>query len=128
MARGFQEADLTMEGEYFVPVHSATPLEPRAAMASWDGDNLTVWKSSRGVHVDRAALSKALDVDPARVRVVGPYLGGGFGNKDESRMAALAAVLALRAGRPVRVEYSRQEEFVAGRTRHAARIRRPASG
>ena len=123
VARGFQEADLTMEGEYFVPVHSATPLEPRAAMASWDGDNLTVWKSSRGVHVDRAALSKALDVDPARVRVVGPYLGGGFGNKDESRMAALAAVLALRAGRPVRVEYSRQEEFVAGRTRHAARIR-----
>ena len=123
VARGFHEADLTMEGEYFIAVHSATPLEPRVATASWDGEDLTVWKSSRGVHVDRAALSKALDIDPARVRVVGPYLGGGFGNKDESRMAVLAALLALRAGRPVRLEYSREEEFVAGRTRHAARIR-----
>ncbi|MCE2404181.1 MAG: molybdopterin-dependent oxidoreductase [Dehalococcoidia bacterium] len=119
---GFGESDLTVEGDYFVPVHSATPLEPRAATARWDGDDLTVWKSSRGVHVDRAALAKALDMDPERVRVVGPYLGGGFGNKDESRMAALAALLAGRAGRPVRLEYSREEEFVAGRTRHAAHI------
>ena len=123
VATGFAVADLTVEEEYSVPVHSATPLEPRAAMASWEGDRLTVWKSSRGVHVDRAALAKALDIDPDRVRVVGPYLGGGFGNKDESRMAALAAVLAQRAGRPVRLEYSRQEEFVAGRTRHATRIK-----
>ena len=120
---GFEESDLTVEGEYFVPVHSATPLEPRAATASWDGDNLTVWKSSRGVHVDRAALAEALDLDPERVRVVGPYLGGGFGNKDESRVAALAALLAGRARRPVRLEYSREEEFVAGRTRHAAHVR-----
>ena len=119
---GLEEADLMVEGEYLLPVHSAAALEPRVAVAAWDGADLTVWKSSRGVHVDRAALAKALDLDPARVRVVGPYMGGGFGNKDESRMAALAALLAMRAGRPVRMEYSREEEFVAGRTRHAARV------
>ena len=56
-------------------------------------------------------------------RVVGPHLGGGYGSKDESRLAALAAILSQRSGRPVRIEYSRQEEFVAGRTRHAAGIR-----
>ena len=84
---------------------------------------MTVWKSSRGVHVDRAALAGALDVPLEKVRVVGPYMGGGYGNKDESRLAALAAVLAQRAGRAVRIEFSRQEEFVAGRIRHAARIK-----
>ena len=62
-------------------------------------------------------------MSPERVRVIGPYLGGGYGNKDESRLAAIAAVLASRAGRPVRIEYSREDEFVAGRVRHAARIR-----
>jgi len=122
VTQGFAEADLILEDEYAIGTHSATPLEPRAALASWEGNLLTVWKSSRGVHVDQAALAEALDIPIPRVRVIGPYLGGGYGNKDESRLAALAAVLAQRAGRPVRVEYSRQEEFVAGRTRHAARI------
>ena len=49
-------------------------------------------------------------------------MGGGYGNKDESRIAALAALLSRQAGRPVRIEYSREEEFVAGRTRHGGRI------
>ncbi len=123
VAQGFAESDMILEDEYTIPVHSATPLEPRAALASWEGDYLTVRKSSRGVHVDRAALSEALGLPLEKVRVVGPHLGGGYGNKDESRLAALAAVLAQRAGRPVRIEYSRQEEFIAGRTRHAARVR-----
>jgi CO/xanthine dehydrogenase Mo-binding subunit len=123
VAQGFGEADLVLEDEYVIPTHSATPLEPRAALAAWEGDSLTVWKSSRGVHVDRVALAEALGIPIQRVRVVGPYLGGGYGNKDESRTAALAAVLAQRARRPVRIEYSRQEEFIAGRTRHACRIR-----
>jgi xanthine dehydrogenase molybdenum-binding subunit len=120
--QGFADADLIFEQDYDISTHSATALEPRVALASWEGDSLTVWKSSRGVHVDRASLADALNVPAAKVRVIGPFLGAGFGNKDESRLAALTAVLAQRAGRPVRLEYSREEEFVAGRTRHAARI------
>ena len=123
VSQGLAEADLILEEEYLIPTHSATPLEPRAALAAWEGDSLTVWKSSRGVHVDRAALAGALEIPQERVHVVGPHLGGGYGNKDESRLAALAAVLAQRSGRPVRLEYSREEEFVAGRVRHAAHIR-----
>ena len=123
VSQGLAEADLILEEEYSVPTHSATPLEPRAALAVWEGDSLTVWKSSRGVHVDRAALAGALDIPLRDVQIIGPHLGGGYGNKDESRLAALAAVLAQRSGRPVRLEYSREEEFVAGRVRHAARIR-----
>jgi xanthine dehydrogenase molybdenum-binding subunit len=119
---GFAAADIILEETYFLPTHSATPLEPRAALAAWDDDRLTVWKSTRGVHVDRAALANVLGMEESKVRVIGPNMGGGYGNKDESRMAALAAVLAQRAARPVRIEYSREEEFVAGRTRHGGRI------
>ncbi len=120
--RGFAEADLIFEEDYRVPTHSATPLEPRAALAAWEGDNLTVWKSTRGVHVDQGILADGLGIPRSYIRVVGPFLGAGFGNKDESRLGAIAAVLSRRAGRSVRVEYSRADEFVAGRTRHAARI------
>ena len=120
---GFAAADIVLEETYTLPTHSATPLEPRAALAVWDGDRLTVWKSTRGVHVDRAALAHVLGIEPSLVRVVGPNMGGGYGNKDESRMAVLAAMLAQRANRPVRIEYSREEEFVAGRTRHGGRIK-----
>ena len=119
---GFAAADIVLEETYHLPTHSATPLEPRAALASWDGGNLTVWKSTRGVHVDRAVLAEALGLEQANVRVIGPNMGGSYGNKDESRMAALAALLSMRSGRPVRIEYSREEEFVAGRTRHGGRI------
>ena len=119
---GFAAADIILEETYRLPTHSATPLEPRAALASWDGDQLTVWKSTRGVHVDRAALAEVLGLEVRNVRVIGPNMGGGYGNKDESRMATLAALLSRRAGRPVRIEYSREEEFVAGRTRHGGRI------
>ena len=126
VAGGFAAADVILEDEFEIPTHSAAPLEPRAALASWgedDGADLTVWKTTRGVHADRDALAAALNLPPQRVRVIGLFLGGGYGSKDETRLSAIAAVLSQRAGRPVRAEYSREEEFVAGRVRHAAKIR-----
>ncbi len=125
VSKGFASADVVLEDEFEIPTHSAAPLEPRAALASWGEDtdvDLTVWKTTRGVHVDRDALAAALGLPSSRIRVVGPHLGAGYGNKDETRLAALAAVLSQRAGRPVLVEFSREDEFVAGRVRHAARI------
>ena len=125
VADGFTVADVVLEDDFEIPTHSAAPLEPRAALASWGEDvdtDLTVWKTTRGVHVDRDALAGALGLPAHRVRVVGPFLGAGYGNKDETRLAGLAAVLSRRAGRPVRVEYSREDEFIAGRVRHAAKI------
>ncbi len=116
---GFAEADRVFEETFTTPAHSGAALEPRAAIASWEEDRLTVWKSSRGVHMDRASLAATLEIPEERVRVIGPYLGAGYGNKDESRLSVLAAVLAQRAQRPVKIEYTREEEFVAGRTRHA---------
>ena len=125
VAEGFAAADVVLEDDFEIPTHSAAPLEPRAALASWNEDtdtDLTVWKTTRGVHVDRDALAGALGLDSRRVRVIGPFLGAGYGNKDETRLSGIAAVLAQRAGRPVRCEFTREEEFIAGRVRHAAKI------
>ncbi len=116
---GFAEADIIVEDTFSTPAHHGAALEPRVAVASWCGDDLTVWKSSRGVHQDRLLLALALGVSRERIRVIGLNMGAGYGNKDETRLSALASILAQRAGRPVKLESSREEEFVAGRHRHA---------
>jgi len=115
---GFAQADRIFEETYSTPAQAGAALEPRAAVASWDGDNLTVWKSTRGVHADQLALSLALDVPRGNIRVMGQNMGAGYGTKDETRLGAITAVLAQRAVRPVKIELTRQEEFVAGRHRH----------
>ena len=120
---GFAQADRIFEDEFATRSHSGAALEPRAAVAAWEDERLTVWKSSRGIHADRLSLSLSLGIPREDVRVVGPHMGAGYGNKDETRLAAVTAILARRAGRPVKIELSREEEFVAGRHRHATTTR-----
>ena len=115
---GFAEADIILEDSFSTPAHSGAALEPRVAVASWDGDDLTVWKSSRGVHQDQLLLSLALGIPRDRIRVIGGAMGAGYGNKDETRLSVITAVLAQRAERPVKIEATREEEIVAGRHRH----------
>lgn len=115
---GFARADFIIEDTFSTPSHASAALEPRAAVADWDGERLTVWKSTRGVHQDRLLLALALGVPRENVRVVGVSMGAGYGGKDETRLSVLAAILARRARKPVRIEASRHEEFVAGRRRH----------
>ena len=111
------------EGRFHTQMHGPVGMETRAALAEWQGDRLTVWKTSRAVHaVDRRTLSRVTGVPLENVRVICTTMGGGFGNKDEGRLASLAALLARRSGRPVRIEYSREEEFVAGRNRQETDI------
>ena len=116
---GFARADRIFEQSFSTPAHSGAALEPRAAVALWEDDALTVWKSSRGVHADRLNLALALSIERDQVRVIGPTMGAGYGNKDETRLSVIAAALAMRAGRPVKIEASREEEFIAGRKRHS---------
>ena len=116
---GFADADRIFSMSFSTPAHSPAPLEPRAAVAMWEDGKLTVWKTTRGVHADRLSLASALGVRREDVRVIGATLGAGFGGKDESRLSVIAAELARRAGRPVKIEATREEEFVAGRKRHS---------
>lgn len=116
---GFEQADRIFNMSFSTPAHSPAPLEPRAAVAAWEDGKLTVWKTTRGVHADRLNLSSALGIGRDNVRVIGATLGAGFGGKDESRLSVIAAELARRAGKPVKIEATREEEFVAGRKRHS---------
>ncbi len=118
---GFASAARIFEGTFRTQVHAPAGMETRAALAAWEGDELTVWKTSRAVHAnDRDALSRVLGIPEARIRVICTHMGGGFGNKDESRLPVLTALLAQQTGRPVRLEYSRAEEFIAGRNRQSS--------
>ncbi len=98
------------------------PLEPRAALARWDGGELTVCVATSTPFRARGELAGALGLDPARVHVIAPDFGGGFGGKHGSAVALEAARLAQATGHPVRVQWSRADEFTAGYLRPAAVI------
>ncbi len=113
--RGLASAARCFEGRFHTQMHGPVGMETRAALAEWDGDNLTVWKTSRAVHaVDRRRPgARAGHPESRTCASICTTMGGGFGNKDEGRLACyLAALLARKAGRPVRIEYSRAEEFI----------------
>jgi xanthine dehydrogenase molybdenum-binding subunit len=121
VAQGFRDAARIFEGTFHTQIHAPAGMETRAALAEWHGERLTVWKASRAVHAsDQQILMRVLGLTPGQVRVVCTNMGGGFGNKDESRVMVLAALLARQAQRPVRLEYSRAEEFIAGRNRQSS--------
>ena len=98
------------------------PLEPRAALARWDGDQLTVWTGTSTPFRARAELAAELGISRANVHVIVPDYGGGFGGKHGSLVALEAARLARAATHPVKVQWSRADEFRAGYLRPAAVI------
>ncbi len=99
------------------------PLETHVALAEWDdGGRLTVWTGTQVPFGVRAGLADALAMPEEHVRVIVPDTGGGFGGKHAGTVAEEAARLARAAGRPVKVRWTRPEEFTAGYLRPAAVI------
>jgi putative selenate reductase molybdopterin-binding subunit len=122
-AAALRGADLVVEGEYRVPFIAHAMLEPHVCVAYLDGyERLIVVSSTQVPYHTRRKLAAVLQMPISRVRVVKPRVGGGFGGKQEMLLEPAAALLALQTRRPVRIEYSRQEEFSAARFRHAATI------
>jgi putative selenate reductase molybdopterin-binding subunit len=110
---GLESADRSFEDRYTTAfVHNAQ-MEPRAAVAAWDGDKLTIYTPTGGIANCRTDMARDLGIAPDNVRVVCQYMGGNFGNKNQNQDADLiAAVLAKEAGAPVKLELSRKEDFV----------------
>jgi isoquinoline 1-oxidoreductase len=98
------------------------PLEPRSAVATWQDGHLTVWTGTSTPFRARRELAEALGLPEPSVHVIVPDYGGGFGGKHGSSVAAEAARLSRLAGRPVKVQWSRHEEFHWGYLRPAALI------
>lgn len=121
--KGFAEADMIFEGDYEVPKVQQAHIEPHVVVTYWDEDDRLVIRTSTQVpfHV-RRILSPVLGLPVKRIRVIKPRIGGGFGGKQEVLIEDVAAHLTIATGRPVRYEYTREEEFIAARSRHPMRI------
>ncbi len=121
---GFKKADHVFEGEYIVPKVQQVSIEPHVVVTYWDEDDRLVIRTSTQVPFHaRRILAPVLGLPPKRIRVIKPRIGGGFGGKQEVLIEDVAAHLTIATGRPVRFEYTREEEFVAARSRHPMRVR-----
>lgn len=112
--RGFAEADIVLEQHYRTEAELHTPLELHGCVAGWDGDQLTVWESTQGVYAVQAKVAETLGLPLSMVRVIGHYMGGGFGSKlRTSRYSIIAALLARKTARPVKLFLPREATYLA---------------
>jgi CO/xanthine dehydrogenase Mo-binding subunit len=144
-------ADAVVEGDYLFEGTTHAPIEPHCAIGLWEADGpgrgasttvgrdvgkpgsgsapgnagkLTVWSATQVPHYLHRELARVLEVDPARVRVIQPLVGGAFGGKSEPfDLEFCVAKLAMKSGRPVKILYTREEVFYAHRGRHPYHMR-----
>ena len=120
---GFAAADRVFEQTLRVHQVQQTPIEPHIAIARWDSDDRLEIISSTQVpfHV-RRMLAPLVGLPVKRIRIIKPRIGGGFGAKQEMLIEDIVAHLTMATGRPVRLELTREEEFISSRTRHPQTI------
>ena len=119
---GFRQADFVFEDVFRSPAAQHVPLEPHVTVAEIFKDKLTLWTSTQMPHAVRSQMAELLHLPLSQVRVIVETLGGGFGSKGSLRLEPIAAFLARKAKRPVKIVLSREEEFVTV-CKHPATIR-----
>ncbi len=118
ISRGDAEAAMAgahtvVSSRYVADASHAVPIEPRAIVAQWEGNRVTIHSSTQVPYDARAGVCQTLGLPTNRVRVIVPHLGGGFGGKCGFHYEAHIAALARAAKRPVKLVFSRREEFLA---------------
>lgn len=111
VAEALATASKTLSQTYTVAYIQHAPLEPRAAVAEWNGDQLTVWTGTQRPFGVREELASAFHLAPGKVRVLVPDTGSAYGGKHTGECAVEAARLARAAGKPVKLVWTREEEF-----------------
>jgi isoquinoline 1-oxidoreductase len=111
IAQGLAAADHKLEATYTIAYIAHAPLEPRAAVAQWKDGKLTVWTGTQQPFRVRGELASAFGLAQDRVRVIAPDTGSGYGGKHTGEAAIEAARLAKAAGKPVKLVWTREEEF-----------------
>src|SRR5205085_8629321 len=111
VADGLAAADKRLQQTYTVAYIAHAPLEPRAAVAEWNGDKLTVWTGTQRPFGVRSELAEAFHITKDKVRVIVPDTGSGYGGKHTGECAVEAARLAKAAGKPMKLVWTREEEF-----------------
>jgi xanthine dehydrogenase YagR molybdenum-binding subunit len=111
---GLTDADVVLEENYRTECEIHTPMELHGCVANWDGDSLTIWESTQGVFRVQQNVAKILNLPLSKVRIIGHYMGGGFGSKLQAgKYTIIAALLARTTGRPVKMILSREETYLA---------------
>ena len=124
VAAGFAAADEVVEMRFSTAAELHAPLELHGCVARWEGEQLTIWESTQGVYAVQSEVAAALGLPLARVRVIGHYVGGGFGSKlATGKWSVIAALLSRRTGRPVRLFLTREESFLVAGNRPASVMR-----
>jgi xanthine dehydrogenase YagR molybdenum-binding subunit len=107
---GMKQAEITIEDTFATQVEVHNPTEVHCSVVNWDGDKLTVWDSTQSIFSIRDNIASSLGLDSSDVRVIKKYMGGGFGSKLEAgKYTVMAALLAKKIGRPVKVAMNRRE-------------------
>ncbi len=123
LAAGEKAAAQVVEATYTNAYVAHAPIETHAALAAWEGDKVTVWASTQAPFMVKSQVAEALGLATQQVRIITPYVGGGFGGKSGGPQAVTAARLARLAGAPVLVQWDREEEFFHDTFRPAAVIK-----
>jgi len=111
-AGAFAKAPVKLDATYTTPVQSHAMMEPHASIATWEGDHLTIYTSNQMIAWSKGDVAKTLGIPTEKVRLVSPYIGGGFGGKLFVRADAIMAALGAKAaGRPVKVALQRPLMF-----------------
>jgi CO/xanthine dehydrogenase Mo-binding subunit len=111
---GFARADAVLTETYRTECELHTPLELHGCVARWDGDALNIWESTQGVYSVQSQVAETLGLPLSKVRVIGHYMGGGFGSKLwPGKYTIIAALLAKKTARPVKLFLSREETYLS---------------
>jgi xanthine dehydrogenase molybdenum-binding subunit len=130
----FSKAHAVAEREFKTQIHVTSPIEPRACVAVLDRTTgeLTAWVSTQFPHRVREDIARVCQLPVSKVRVISNFIGGAFGGKKQERYPVIAALLALKVKDPVKLTYTRMQEFMLGRRRGApvmhAKLAADASG
>ena len=120
-------AAVKIDATYTTPYEHQNPMEPHATVAIWSDEGLTIYLGSQAVYYSRPAIAQLFGLDPRRIRIISPHVGGGFGSKARAHADVTLAVMAARriANRPVKLALTRQQMFsqVGYRTPTIQRVR-----
>jgi len=120
--KGFEEADYVLEEEYHIPHVAHACIETHVSIARYDyTKRLTMWNSTQSPHTQRHIMANALGIPHKDIRIIAPYIGGGFGGKAGISMEALTVACQKVPGYPVKLRWSRKEEFLNSSQRQGLR-------
>ena len=123
LEKGFEESDVIVENTYTTQMVQHVPLGPLAVLTEYTPTHLTVYVGSQNANDVHEAVCKYLGLPPSAVRVIQmPYVGGWFGMKGDTELAAICAALSLKTKRPVKLQLTREEIFTTLAVRHPAKI------